>query len=242
VVTFALIHGAGDVGWSWHLVAAELEAHGHDVVAPDLPCEDESAGLAETTQSVLDALAAAGAEASTGHEELVVVGHSLGGMIAPLVAERSAENAQVRLIYLAAMVPAPGERPGDWWESTGYAAAARAEAERDGGLTGNEDPFVSFCNGVPRALAEEAMSRSRGQSARSMEDPWPLERYPQVPTRVLVCRDDRFFPVEFLRRVAGERLGLEAEVIPGCHCVALSHPRELAAALMDPVAGQLPSG
>ncbi len=35
--TFVLIHGAGDVGWYWHRVEAELRARGHDVVAPDLP-------------------------------------------------------------------------------------------------------------------------------------------------------------------------------------------------------------
>ena len=43
--TFVLIHGAGDVGWYWHLVEAELRARGHETVAPDLPCEDDSAGL-----------------------------------------------------------------------------------------------------------------------------------------------------------------------------------------------------
>jgi pimeloyl-ACP methyl ester carboxylesterase len=43
--TFVLIHGAGDVGWYWHLVEAELRARGHDVVAPDLPGDDESQQL-----------------------------------------------------------------------------------------------------------------------------------------------------------------------------------------------------
>jgi pimeloyl-ACP methyl ester carboxylesterase len=42
VAMFALIHGAGDVGWYWHLVDAELSRRGHDVVAPDLPCDDNS--------------------------------------------------------------------------------------------------------------------------------------------------------------------------------------------------------
>ena len=43
--TFVLIHGAGDTGWYWHLVDAELRSHGHDVVAPDLPGDNDSAGL-----------------------------------------------------------------------------------------------------------------------------------------------------------------------------------------------------
>ena len=45
--TFALIHGAGDVGWYWHLVEADLRERGHETVAPDLPCDDNSAGLPE---------------------------------------------------------------------------------------------------------------------------------------------------------------------------------------------------
>ncbi|HLQ80553.1 MAG TPA: hypothetical protein VK122_05625 [Brachybacterium sp.] len=58
-----------------------------------------------------------------------------------------------------------------------------------------------------------------------------------MPTRALVCRDDRFFPAEFLRRVTRERLGIEAQEIPGCHCAMLSHPRELADALMGTLPG-----
>ena len=47
MATFVLIHGAGDVGWYWHLVEAELRARGHEAIAPDLPCDDDSAGLPE---------------------------------------------------------------------------------------------------------------------------------------------------------------------------------------------------
>jgi hypothetical protein len=52
MATFVLIHGAGDVGWYWHLVEAELRERGHDAVAPDLPCEDDSAGLAEYADGI----------------------------------------------------------------------------------------------------------------------------------------------------------------------------------------------
>lgn len=222
--TFVLVHGAGDVGWSWHLVVAELRALGHDAVAPDLPCEDEDAGLPEFTESVLAAIG--------GRGDLVVVGHSFGGLTAPLVADRLRDTGLVRLLYLAAMIPAPGERPADWWENTGYERAAREQSAQDGGLTGHEDPFVSFWNGVPRPLAEEAERRSRGQAGASSAAPWPLAAHPAVPTRVLACREDRFFPLAFQRRVARERLDLEVEEVVGCHCAMLSHPREIALALV----------
>jgi hypothetical protein len=45
-------------------------------------------------------------------------------------------------------------------------------------------------------------------------------------------RDDRFFPYEFQRRVARERLGLEAEQLPGGHLLALSRPAALAERLL----------
>lgn len=70
------------------------------------------------------------------------------------------------------------------------------------------------------------------QSGRPFDDPWPLTAWPDVPTRVLVGSEDRFFPPEFQARVAKERLGLDVELVPGGHLAALSRPRELAAVLL----------
>jgi pimeloyl-ACP methyl ester carboxylesterase len=78
--TFVLIHGAGDVGWSWHLVERELRALGHDTVAPDLPCDDDRGGLNEYADTVIKAIG--------DRTRLVVVGHSYGGFTAPLIAAR----------------------------------------------------------------------------------------------------------------------------------------------------------
>jgi pimeloyl-ACP methyl ester carboxylesterase len=220
VSTFVLIHGGGDVGWYWHLVEAELRASGHDVVAPDLPSEDDSAGLTEYADAVVAAVG--------DRKELVVVGHSLGGFTAPLVADRLPVDV---LVLVAGMVASPGEAPGDWWENTGYGAAVREQAARDGGLTGHDDPYVSFYHDVPRALAEEALSKERGQSGTPMGAPWPLDKWPSVPTKYILCTEDRFFPAAFSRRVLAERLNITPDEIKAGHCVALSRPRELAAIL-----------
>jgi pimeloyl-ACP methyl ester carboxylesterase len=225
MTTFVLIHGGGDVGWYWHLLEAELRARGHDVVAPDLPCEDDSAGLDEYADAVVEAIGE--------RTNLVVVGQSYGGFTAPLVAARLPVDV---LVLLAAMIPSPGETPEEWWSNTGYAEAAREQAARDGGRTGNDDPLVSYYNGVPRALAEEALRRARKESATAWRTPWPLDAWPDVPTKFVLCKDDQFFPAGFLRRLAAERLGVVADEIPGCHCVALSHPRELAERLLGYIA------
>lgn len=219
--TFALIHGGGDVGWSWHLVAADLVARGHEVVAPDLPADDDSLTLADYA----DAVSAAVGE----REDVVFVGHSFGGFTAPLVAERLSADV---LVLLAGMIPSPGEPPEQWWDATGYGAAVEAQAARDGGITGADDPYVSFYNGVSRELAAEALSRERAHpSAAAMSAPWPLDEWPSVETRFIVCADDRFFPADFLRDLARKRLGIEADEVPGGHCAMLSHPSEIAALL-----------
>jgi hypothetical protein len=70
------------------------------------------------------------------------------------------------------------------------------------------------------------------QSDRLFADPWPLDRWPHVPTRMLQGVDDRFFLLEFQRRIVRERLGLELDEMPGGHLVALSQAEELARRLV----------
>ena len=206
--TFVLIHGAGDVGWYWHLVEPELRRHGHDVVAPDLPCDDDAAGLPEYADAVLEAIG--------DRKDLVVVAQSLGAFTAPLVCSRM----PVRLLILVApMIPAPGEAPADYWANTRY---AEEEHER------YEDAIAVFYEDVPRELAAEALRRSRGQSEARLGEPSPLEAWPDVPTRVLLCRDDHLLPAAFVRRIARERLGITPDEIEGGHTPALSRPKELA--------------
>ena len=219
--TFALIHGAGDVGWYWHLVESELRRRGHDAVAPDLPCDDDSAGLGEYADTVVDAI-----NAIEDRQHLVIVAQSYGGFTAPLVADRVRADV---IVLVAGMIPAPGEAPADWWENTGYQQAVREQARLDGGLSGSEDPFVAYYHDVPRAVAEEAMSKSRQtESDTAYHTPWPLKSWPDVPMRFVLCTEDRFFPPDFMRRIVAERLGTTPDEIAAGHCVALSRPQELA--------------
>lgn len=212
MATYVLIHGAADSAWFWHLLDAELRELGHDVVAVDLPCDDDSAGLAEYTDTVVDAIGS--------RTDLVVVAQSFGGFTAPLVCERVPVDL---VVMLAAMIPSPSERPGDWWTHTGYESP-----ETKDGATEDEAVIATFLHDVPYELAVEALRRGRDQSGTPMEKPWPLEKWPDASTRFLLCRDDRFFPAEFMRRVARDRLGITPDEIDGSHCVALSRPKELA--------------
>ena len=222
VSTYVLIHGAGDSGWYWHRVEPALRARGHDVVAPDLPSDNAMAQLTDYADAVV---------ASVGERrELIVVGQSFGGFTAPLVADRLRADV---LVFVAGMVPAPGEPPGDWWTNVGYSAAVRAQAARDGGLTGNDDPHVTYYHDVPRELAEEHMRRVRAHpSEAAMAAPWPLAAWPDVETRFVLCTEDRFFPAELMRHLVRERLHIDPDEITAGHCVALSRPKQLASIVL----------
>lgn len=212
--TFVLIHGGGSSAWDWHLVAPELEASSHEVVAIDLPTEEPGRTWADMADAVVAAIG--------DRTDLVVVGHSFGGFTATLVAARVAARA---LVLVAGMIPVPGEPAGEWWESSGQAAAWRASGNHE------LDETAGFLHDVAPALAAEALERSRGTESPSMREPWPLDAWPDVPTRYLLCRDDRFLPADWLRGYVSERLGVPPDEIDGSHCVYLSRPKELATRL-----------
>jgi len=116
-------------------------------------------------------------------------------------------------------MPAKGD---DWAANTGFAEAARTAGVDDG------DAIATFYADVPRELAEEALRHSRHQADRPGQEPWPLDAWPDVPTRYLLCTQDRFFPAAWMRGVVRERLGITPDEIESGHCPALSRPAELA--------------
>jgi pimeloyl-ACP methyl ester carboxylesterase len=214
MAVFGLIHGGGGAAWDWHLVAPVLRARGHDVVAVDLPCADRSAGLSEYADAVVDALGGDRADS-------VLVAHSLGGFTAPIVCRR----IPVRLlVLLAAMVPSPGERGADWWKNTGYDEAVGKD---------DYDDIERYYHDVPPELAALAAEHWRDQADTPMLEPWPLDAWPDVPTRYLLCRNDRLFPPEWTRGMVRDRLDLEPDELDGGHCVFLSRPKELAVRLVS---------
>lgn len=219
MATYVLIHGASSDSWYWHRVVPLLRARGHDVVVPDLPVADDAAGLAEYTDAVVGAIGD-----RTG---LIVVAQSMGGFTGPLVCARIPADL---LVLVAAMVPAPGETPGDWWANTGWQEAKRESDARAGRPVDAEfDIRETFFHDVPPEVTAEAFARGEvGQSGTPFALPWPLPAWPDVPTRFLLCRDDRFFPADFQRRVVKERLGFTPDEMPGGHLPALAHPDELA--------------
>jgi pimeloyl-ACP methyl ester carboxylesterase len=219
MAAYVLIPGAGGSSWYWHRLVPELRSRGHDAVPVDLPAADDSAGLDEYADAVIDAIG--------NRTELILVAQSLAGFTAPLVCEQVPVDL---LVLLNAMVPAPGESAGDWWANTGQEQAHAERALREGRAPAAQfDPLIEFFHDVPPDVVAEAMAHPEpNQSSTPFGQPWPLSKWPDVRSKVLVSRDDRFFPLEFQRRVARERLGITPDEMPGGHLVALSQPEELA--------------
>ena len=222
MATYALIPGGGGDPWEWHRLAPELKARGHQAIAVRLPAEDDTAGWSRYADAVVEALDT--------RDEVVVVAESMGGFTAPIVCARLEVEL---LVMLNAMIPVPGETFNAWWSNTGSGPERREYHASLGLAPGDaDDDAVIYYHDLPAEVRAEAMTRVwQGQSMTPLDEPWPLQAWPDVPTRVLAGRHDRMFPLEFQRRIARRRLGLDVDEIDGGHMLAMSNPSELAGRL-----------
>lgn len=209
--TFVLVPGAGGSPWPWSRVVDQLTLAGHAAIAVDLPGDDPEAGLPEYTELVLRAAAT--------FDDPVLVGGSLGGFTVAMVAARRPVRS---IVLVNAMVPSPGETPGDWWANTG-AIAARDEAAKQGGY-GPFDVATYFLHDLPPDVLAEGEQHQRDEAEAVFASTCDFDDWPDVPIRVLAGADDRFFPLELQRRVAHDRLGLDVDAIPGGHLLPLAQP------------------
>lgn len=234
MTTFALVHGAWHRGACWDPTAALLRDAGHHVVAPDLPCEDPAAGLAAYTATVVDALAARGDD----DDDVIVVGHSLGGLTIPLVADARPVRA---LVYVCALVPLPGASVThdlmvleDTFAPEWGALASRQEQHDGGASSWPADAAIeAFYHDCPPDLAAHAASLLRRQTWTSSNDPCPLLGYPDVMSTAIVCTEDRVLSAASCARHASERLGASVTSLGGGHSPMLAQPEVLAGLLLD---------
>jgi pimeloyl-ACP methyl ester carboxylesterase len=220
--SFVLVPGAGGNAGLWQLVEPLLQRAGYHSVAVTLP-NWSGATFSDHADAIV---AAAGAP-----DEVTLVAQSMGAFAAPLSCDRLPD---ADLVLPNALIPAPGETAGEWWSNTGHADAMRSNDLREGrDPDAGFDAQTYFLHDLPPDVLELLMSSGEAEPVDSLfETRFPLTRWPDVPTTVLAGRDDRFFPYEFQRRIARDRLGLEVEQLPGGHLLALSQPEALAARLL----------
>ena len=222
--TFVLVHGAHHGGWCWNRLVPELERQGHRTICLDLPCDDPAAGHEANVAVVLAAMDAAGAGT-----DVVVVGHSLGGFTAPLVAQ----HRTVRRVVFLCTAPMIGSGVADELRArmvtSSYGAFARFVDDQGRALMSPRDCWDGFYHDCDDATAAWAVARLRPQADRTLIEPWPISAWPDAARSVILTRDDRVVRLDAAQE-AGRLLldGGEPIVIDGSHSPFLSRPAELA--------------
>jgi pimeloyl-ACP methyl ester carboxylesterase len=219
---FALVHGSCQDAWVWHKVIPELEVLGHRAVAMDLPMEDPQAGASEYADAVIRAI-------SDLRESPILVGHSMAGMVIPVVASRRPVQA---LVFLAAAVPRIGNSLIERFRG-GEKNMFQPDWPGKDPSRSREHAFHYFFHDCSAALAEEAIGHLRPQASGrvAMERP-PFENWPKVPNACIVCSEDRTFNPVWSRWASQTLLGVEPVEISAGHCPFLSRPKVLAAELV----------
>ena len=213
---YVFIPGAGGAAWYWSYVAKLLNADGHQAIPVELSGEDARLGLSEYVDLTC---IAAGEESNT-----VLVAQSLGGFTAAMAVQRIRARA---LVLVNAMIPKPMEVVGDWWQAT-QATVARNAAAKLHGYSAEFDLQTYFLHDVAPEVIWAGEQYQRTQSETVFTSICAFEQWPALPIHVVAGAEDRFFPLEFQQRIARERLGVEPDVLPGGHLIALSQPNLLA--------------
>jgi pimeloyl-ACP methyl ester carboxylesterase len=109
MATIVVCHGAWSAGWAWKKVRPLLRAAGHDVFTPTYTGLGERAHHVSRAVNldthIADVLAVLECEDL---RDIVLVGHSYGGMVATGVADRASDRV-AKLVYLDAFVPGQGQ-------------------------------------------------------------------------------------------------------------------------------------
>jgi pimeloyl-ACP methyl ester carboxylesterase len=220
MAVFVLVHGAFHGAWCWDHLTPHLAALGHECIAVDLPCEDPEAGAVAYALHVSMALG--------NTNGAILVGHSLGGLTIPLVAT---DRRVRRLVYLCAAVPIPGASWLDQ-ETTNPVLVREAPFEteiHDDGTSsvtdqGAIDAFYHDCTPQTQTWA---LAHLRRQAWLPSIEPAPLAQLPDVPSSVILGRDDRVVPTAYIRESAGN-LGVVPIELDGGHMPILARPEQLA--------------
>ena len=218
MTTFALIHGAWHGAWCWDLLVDELTKRGHRGVAPDVPFYDATATWDTYIEVITDAIA--------GVDDPVLVGHSGGALLIPLVALRRPVK---RLVYLCPSTPLATPRPDapvslqkGAWDAVKTDELGRSWWQPD-------DAIRVMYRHLDPALAKLAAGRLRPDA-----DPGPylLEAPPKLPSTYIYATEDEFFTPESRRWAAANVFGIEPIEIEGGHFPMLERPSDLADVLI----------
>ena len=219
-----LIHGAWHGAWCWAPVVSELEAHGIEALAVDLP--GHGARRDETDPIRLADYAAAVVEAGKSMSAPpVLLGHSMGGMVISAAAEMD-PDAFKSLIYLAALLPSSGQSLMDLTLESG---GVLGRPEGDAIVLDEAEARRLLYQDCPPDKADWALAQIQPQKLSPALDPLELSssRWGRLRRDYIVCAQDQAISPDFQRLMA-RRANCDTVVELDCgHSPFLACPSEL---------------
>ena len=230
MATFLLVHGACTGGWIWEKVAPLLEANGHKVCAPDMPglgkddTPPANVTLADNVEKVsrlLDKM----------EDQVVLVGHSLGGITISAVAEARRRKLKA-LVYLCALLPTSGKTGKDLTSLEPDTMFRLSRQVSPDGLTYTFAPDklpALFYADVSPEDRYKGMERLRPQPLSISTTPVTLteERYGSVPRWYIECTQDNAIRIARQRAMV-KAIPCKVLTIECGHTPFYSAPEELA--------------
>jgi pimeloyl-ACP methyl ester carboxylesterase len=231
VATYVLVHGGGHGGWCWRACANELRARGHEVYAPTLTGFGDRAHLnAPDFETFVTDIA--NVIAFEDLEEVLLVGHSMGGVIIPRVAEAIPDRMR-RLIWLAAVVTNDGESllqatPQSEW-------IARAVTIGPDGTAHTDPELIIEANLQDGTPEQRAFVRNRhlAYPPHALVEPGRLSAFLalELPTAYITATKDRTIEPHVCEKFAARLPNCIRGFVDGGHDCMVSRPRETADAL-----------
>ena len=235
--TYVLVHGAWHTGKELEPVAISIRATGHQAFTPTIkgnrPGDPKTIGLAEAIQSIVDYLV------EDNLKDIVLVGHSYGGMIITGVANSVPERIR-RLVYWNAFVPNDGESLYDMVRPQYVALFDAVAAERGDSCV--VLPFQiwreAFINDADLDTAQRANNILNPHPLKTLSEKISLKVNPAVipvAKSYINCTEDISLPHHYpWHPRLSQKLGLFRLIqVPGSHELCFSNPARLAQAITD---------
>ena len=232
MATFVVAHGAWSAGWAWKKMRPLLRERGHELYTPSYTGLGERAHLASPDVGLDTHIRdVCGVLTMENLHEVVLIGHSYGGMVATGVADREPERIK-HLVYLDAFVPRDGQSVGDL-QPPGVRDAMRAAAERDG------DGWLVPPNPPPPDTSAADLAwmapRRLPQPLKALDEPIRLTgAVDRLPRTYIHCT--RPMPADGFRQFAQRaktEAGWQYREIDASHNPHITAPDALAAMLDD---------
>jgi len=232
VTTFILIHGMWHGGWCWDKLSTFLRTAEHNVHAPTLAGLAERADMRSDTidlnthvQEIVDLIV------SQNLRDVILVGHSSGGFMAHIVADRIPERV-AHIVNLDGMVPENGKSLADQIGETWDFFKKKATESGDEWWC---PPILEWTFGVSGADLEWAQSKLTPHPLRTLSEPVTLSNSAaqSIPSTFIRCSDDMTDEEVAAEEKKFKEMGMNFRSLPTGHSAMMIMPKELAGILLE---------